>query len=161
MTPRRIHQRQVFALLLAIAALVVPLSGAALYGGTAAFGSDTAFLFLGAISQSDFVPVLMLVGAFGILVASAGAAPRSTSLEVFSAGVIVAAGATLALGYLGSAYHLRPGGAFGMAEGGTSGEWSSARLLTVGSLVVTGVLCGVVVLQAGTWIGQRTNGTAR
>ncbi|WP_421120238.1 hypothetical protein ACE2AJ_02580 [Aquihabitans daechungensis] len=161
MAARRIQQRQVLALLLAVTALAVPLSGAALFGGTAAVGSDNAFLFLGAVSHHDFVPVLMLVGAFGLLVGATEGGRDASSLAVPAAGVVVAAGATLALAHLGTAYHLRPGGAFGMGDGGQEMGWSFVRFATVGSLVVTGVLCGAVVVQVGTWISQRKTGMVR
>ena len=82
-----------FALLLATIALTVPLAGAVLYGGTA---PSKAFLFIGAVSQSDFVPVLMLVGALALLVTSTDASGERTPWAVF-----FVAG-SLMVGFLGS-----------------------------------------------------------
>ena len=155
MAARRVQQRQVMALLLATTALALPLSGAALFGGFDDGASGSAYLFLGAVSVQDFVPVLMLVGAFGLLVASSGPADERSSLASFVAGVVLAAGATLALAYVGSAYHLRAGGPFGFDERGAASGWTTVRLVTVASMVVTGVLCAAVAAQAAVWIGER------
>jgi hypothetical protein len=148
------HQREVLGLLLAVAALVLPLSGAALSSGFAMPGVD--WWTLGAVSQYDFLPVLLLVGAFGVLVvvgdgrSSAGSArSRGTAM------VVVLAAAVLAVAYVGAAFQLRAGGPF---DGDPSGDvvgWSASRVTAVGSLLVLGTLCATVLAMAVRWISER------
>lgn len=153
MADRRVHQRVVLALLLGATALVLPLSGAVLYGSADASGSGTAWLFLGAVSIQDFVPLLALVGSLGILVVAGGSGAR-TGLATFTAGMVLAAGATLALAYFGAAWSLRAHGPFGLDESGEAAGWTAVRVATVASLAVAGALCGWVAAQAGVWIGE-------
>jgi hypothetical protein len=154
MVGRAMRQRQVLALLLALTALALPVSGAVIFGGVAAPGSGSGFVFLGAVSVQDFVPVLLLVGALGILVtSSAGAAGRTTVGQV-AAGVTLLAGAVLAVAHLGTAYHLRAGGAFDLDAGGGSG-WVAQRIVAVATMLAAGVLCGAVAIQAAMWMGER------
>lgn len=155
---RRVQQRQVLALLLALGALVSPVSGAVLYGGTDPIAT---FVFVGAISLNDFIPVLMLVGAFGLLiVVQEGGAPR-TGIATAVAVLVALAGGVLALGYFGSAYELRAGGDFAFSTDGERADWTFTRLALVGSLVITGVLCTWVLVLAGAWMTDRRRGDAR
>ncbi|HWJ60360.1 MAG TPA: hypothetical protein VNS19_00195 [Acidimicrobiales bacterium] len=145
------------ALLLAFGALAIPVAGAALTSAVSMPGGSQ--LALGAVSSYDFLPVLMLVGALGILVIGADGRSDAASARASSAGVVVVlASGLLALAYLVSAYQLRAGGPF---DGDASGEvvgWSFTRVTAVGSLLVTGVLCATVLALAARWIGERKAG---
>ena len=74
---------------------------------------------------------------------------------LLAAGTIIAAGATLALAYGGSAVQLRPGGAFGLDAGGGAATWDLSRSSTVGSLALTAVVCMVVAVYAARWISEQ------
>lgn len=156
MTPaehRRTHQRQVLALLLGLGALGIPVAGAIEFGGTP---SGSEFAFLGATSLYDFVPVLMLVASLGILViATAGPGVPRSSLAVTTGTVVALAGGVLALAYAGAAFSLRAGGPFGVGTAGDFG-WSPLRVTVVGSMLVTGVVCGSVAYLAVTWLRERS-----
>jgi hypothetical protein len=148
---RRAQQREVFALLLATTAVALPVSGALLYG---AADLGEGIPFLGAVSRSDFVPVLMLVGALALLVGTSGEDARSR-LARSAAGMVIAAGVILTAAYVGSAYHLRPGGSFSTGATGEPIGWSVSRLSLVGSLLATGAVCTVVGALAIRWLGER------
>ena len=153
-TARRDEQREVLALLLAFGALAIPVAGAALTSGFSMPSGD--WLTLGAVSYYDVLPVLMLVGSFGMLVI--GAEGRTTSAGVRAGTVtvlVVLASAVLTFAYFGAAFQLRAGGPF---DGGASGElvgWSFTRVATVASFAVLGALCATVLAMATRWIGER------
>lgn len=152
MADRRTQQRTILALVLALGALVIPVSGALLYGGVA---SGSEFVFLGATSQYDFVPVLMLVGALGVLVMTTGGAGAVRSpLATATAATVAVAGGLLVLAYFGTAFSLRAGGPFGIGASGDFG-WSTLRLINVATVSATGVMCGAVAVLAVTWLRER------
>ena len=155
---KRVQQRQVLALLLALGALTIPVAGAILYSGTAPGGS---FAFMGSVSLYDFLPVLMLVGALGLLVVLTGGDAPRTGVAAATAVVVVLAAGVLALGYFGAAYQLRPGGMFSFSADGQRAGWTFSRIAVVGSMVVTGALCTWVLVLAGTWMTDRPTGATR
>ena len=53
--------------------------------------------------------------------------------------MIVLAGAVLSVAHLGTAYHLRAGGAFDLDAGGGSG-WVAQRIVAVATMLAAGVL---------------------
>lgn len=159
-TAKLVERREALALLLAFGALAIPVAGAALSSNVAMPRSD--YLFFGAISYYDFVPVLMLVGAFGLLVIGAdGRAGSPTVRATSTAAVVALAAAVLAVAYVASAYELRAGGPFDGDAAGVLVGWSAERVVTVASFVATGVLCAVVLAMAVKWMSERNAGATR
>jgi len=154
-----VGQCQVLALLVALAALAIPASGAFL---SVEGSSPVSYGFLGAVSLYDFVPVLMLVGALGLLVS--GVRGRDTGRRGVGAtagAVLALAGAVLAIAYFGSAYQLRAGGQFAFDIDGAPVDWTFTRIALVGSLAAAGVLCASVLMLAVTWLTGRRTGVDR
>jgi len=149
---RRSQQRQVLGLLLAATALIIPVSGAALYSGTSFAGGNA--LVLGAVGVYDTVPVLMLLGALALVVVS-GPGPNAR-VATITVGLVLAASAVLTVGYLGTAYELRPDGPFDVAGDGSSMTgWSGGRLSTIVSLGVIGLLCTTAFGYGVRWMAGR------
>lgn len=150
MVTARSTQLQAFSLLLALTALAVPVAGAIRFSDPE-LGS--ASVLLGGSARWE--PITLLVGALALLVAPPRSATDRRATPLLAAGTIIAAGATLALAYGGSAVQLRPGGAFGLDAGGGAATWDLSRSSTVGSLALTAVVCMVVAVYAARWISEQ------
>lgn len=142
------------ALLLAFSALVLPVCGATLTSGFSMPGID--WWTLGAISQYDFLPVLLLVGAFGLLVVTGEGRTGAASSQATSTAVVLAlAACVLGFAYVGSAFQLRAGGPFDVGASGNLEGWSATRVMTVASLLLLGVVCAAVLVMAVRWMTER------
>ncbi|MCU1369466.1 MAG: hypothetical protein JWO77_660 [Ilumatobacteraceae bacterium] len=149
---RRAQQRQILALLLAIAALTLPVAGAVLYHDV--FGPDPAqsawlVLFMGAANQSDLLGPVLLAGAvgLGVLVVrgerGADAVPRSllASLLVIAA---VVQGAAFAVG----AFDLATSDVYDIPS---TGAWTAAQWSIVARFVIQAVVCATVIAFGMRW----------
>ena len=132
----RVHQVRLLALLLAVGALVLPLSGAA--GYVDVFASNR-FLLVGAANASDILAPMMLAGALALSIL---VRPGSPSRGARATVVITAiAAAVLAVSFLGSAWVLN-GAEFDVGP-------ATGRLTVMAGLVLQSILCLAIAGFAG------------
>lgn len=142
-----IQQRQVLALLLAIGALVLPLSGAVGFGWS--IDSPANLFVLGAVDRATLLAPLMLVGALVLTVAGPSTGPVTPSRRATPV-VMVAAAVVLAVAYFGAAWELA-----GPEFDTGSSPWGSGRAAMMADFVIEGVICLVVIGFLGRWRAER------
>ncbi len=153
MATRRIHQRQVLALLLAIAALVVPVSGALVYAGLLDGMEDgpsrVVVPFMGAANSSDLLGPALLAGALGLgVLALRGRADRPVVSVPMLGTILVVAALSQGSAFLVTAIDLLTEWTYGLP----GDAWQAVRWSTAARLVVQALLCAAVAAFSIRWL---------
>lgn len=145
---RRVEQRQVLALLLAISALVLPVSGGLGFGLD--LSSPVNLYLLGAVDRSTLLAPVLLIGALVLTVTGTDADPASVARRATPAVTAVAA-VVLAVAFFGAAREVTQPG---FSE--TSSLLGSGRAALVADFVIEGVICVAVVVFLALRRSERT-----
>lgn len=149
----KVQQRQILALLLAVAALVLPVSGAVLY--IDAFAADSPMSpgllpFMGAANESDVLGPVLLAGALalGVLVirrdGGAGPVPRA-----LLATVIVMAAVSQGAAFLVGAFDLATSDAY---EIPSTAAWTAAQWSIILRYLVQAAVCAAAIAYGMRWL---------
>jgi hypothetical protein len=150
---RRVQQRQVLALLLAIAALVLPISGAVSYlqfVDTEGGPSRWILPFLGGAGVSDLVGPVLLAGALalGVLVMRDGSRRGPVARPVLAT-VLVVAAVSQGAAFLVTGIDLVASDNYSIPDGLT---WQATLWATFARLAIQAVLCGAVIAYGMRWL---------
>lgn len=148
----RSQQRLVCALLVAIGALVLPLSGAVVYFDLAN-GSDSLpalFPFTGAANASDVLGPVLLVSALALGIVVTRHHVRSAELRRAIALMVVVAASTQGVAFFVSAVDVAVSHSYAIPQGLA---WQSAKWLTVARLLSEGIVCAAVLVSGVRWLG--------
>lgn len=147
----RSQQRLVCALLVAVGALVLPLSGAAVYFDLSN-ASDSAPLvmpFVGAANASDVIGPVLLVAALAIGVVVARTAPRSAELRRALAAVAVVAAALQGIAFVVAGADLVVSHSYAIPSGAT---WQGAKWLTFARILAEALVCAAIAGYGIRWL---------
>lgn len=156
---RRVREREVFAVLLGLSAIVVPFSGALLYWDMADLDGRLPWQmpFLGAADRSDLVGPALLVGALALgVVASRSRIGRHQLPVPLLAVIVVVAGLVQGVAFGISAIDLARGGLYALPPGGA---WSAARWTLVARLGIQALICLVAAVFGVRWANPSSRRT--